>query len=207
LIVHDWTGVGPYVKKRAEQIAALGYVGFAVDIYGKGVRPQDTKEAQAQAGIYRADRPLMRERAKAGLAELLKLKFVDPKRIAAMGYCFGGGVVLELARSGADISGVVSFHGTLDTPNPQDAQNIKGKVLVCHGADDPYVKPEQVLAFQNEMRAARIDWQMISYGNAVHAFTIPGAGNDPSTGAAYNEKADKRSWEAMRLFFKEIFNQ
>ena len=205
LIVHDWTGVGPYVKKRAEQIAALGYVGFAADIYGKGIRPKDAKEASAQAGIYRADRKLMRERAQAGLVELRKFKFVDPRRIAAMGYCFGGGVVLELARSGADIEGVVSFHGTLDTPNPQDAQNIKAKVLVCHGADDPYVKPEQVLAFQNEMRAARVDWQMMIYGNAVHAFTIPGSGNDPSTGAAYNEKADKRSWELMKSFFKEIF--
>jgi dienelactone hydrolase len=207
LIVHEWTGIGPYVKKRCEQIASLGYVGFAIDIYGKGVRPKDSKEAAAQAGIYRADRLLMRERAKAGLQELKKMNFVDPKRIAAMGYCFGGGVVLELARSGADIAGVVSFHGTLDTPNPQDAQNIKAKVLVCHGADDPYVKPEQVLAFQNEMRAGRVDWQMIIYGNAVHSFTNPDSGNDPSTGAAYNEKADRRSWEAMQAFFKEIFYQ
>jgi dienelactone hydrolase len=123
-----------------------------------------------------------------------------------MGYCFGGGVALELARSGADISGVVSFHGNLDTPDPLDAQNIKAKVLVCHGANDPYVKSEQVLAFQDEMRAAHVDWQMIIYGNAVHSFTNPDSGNDPSAGAAYNEKADRRSWQAMRIFFNEIFS-
>jgi dienelactone hydrolase len=149
LIVHDWMGVGPYVQERASQIAALGYVALAVDIYGKGVRPKDAKEAAAQAGIYRADRALMRERVKAGLDELRKAKFVDTSRIAAMGYCFGGGVALELARSGADIAGVVSFHGNLDTPNPQDAKNIKCPVLVCHGADDPFVTKDQVLAFQD----------------------------------------------------------
>lgn len=207
LIVHEWTGVGPYVKKRAEQIAALGYVGFAIDIYGKGIRPKDSKEASIQAGIYRSDRSLMRERAKAGLEKLKKYRFVDPQRIAAIGYCFGGGVVLELARSGADIAGVVSFHGNLDTPHPEDAKNIKAKILVCHGADDPYVTPEHVMAFQNEMRAAGVDWQMISYGNAVHSFTNPDSGNAPSGGAAYNEKADRRSWEAMKSFLKEIFSR
>jgi dienelactone hydrolase len=207
LIVHEWTGIGPYVKRRAEEIARLGYAGFAADIYGKGVRPKDAKEAAVQAGIYRADRKLMRLRAIAGLDQLKKFKFVDPQRIAAMGYCFGGGVALELARSGADISGVVSFHGTLDTPNPQDALNIKAKVLVCHGADDPYVSPEQVAAFQNEMRSAKVDWQMNIYGNAVHSFTNPDSGSDNSKGAAYNRKADLRSWEAMRSFFKEIFSR
>jgi dienelactone hydrolase len=205
LIVHEWTGLGPYVKKRAEQIASLGYVAFAADIYGKGIRPKDAKEAAAQAGIYRADRKLMRERAKAGLEQLKSYKFVDPKRVAAMGYCFGGGVVLELARSGADISGVVSFHGNLDTPHPEDARNIKARILACHGANDPFVTMDQVTAFQNEMRAAGVDWQMIIYGNAVHSFTNPDSGNDPSKGAAYDEKADKRSWRAMVSFFREIF--
>jgi dienelactone hydrolase len=132
LIMHEWTGIGPYVKKRANDIAGLGYVAFAADIYGKGIRPKDAKEAGAQAGIYRADRRLMRERAKAGLEELKKQEFVDLKRIAVMGYCFGGGVALELGRSGADIAGVVSFHGNLDTPNPEDANNIKAKILVFH---------------------------------------------------------------------------
>ncbi|MDD5729785.1 MAG: dienelactone hydrolase family protein [Candidatus Omnitrophica bacterium] len=207
LIVHEWTGPGPYVKRRAEQIASLGYVGFAVDIYGKGVRPKDSKEASYQAGIYRADRQLMRERIKAALEEIKKYKFVDPERIAAIGYCFGGGVALELARSGADIAGVVSFHGNLDTPHPEDAKNIKARILVCQGANDPIVTAEQVAGFQNEMRNAQVDWQMIIYGNAVHSFTNPDSGNNPATGAAYNEKADKRSWEAMKAFFNEIFSE
>src|SRR4030042_635320 len=206
LIVHEWTGLGPYVKRRAEEIAALGYVGFGIDIYGKGIRPKDAKEAAQQAGIYRADRQLMRRRAQAGLEQIKKYDFVDEKRIAAMGYCFGGGAVLELARSGADLAGVVSFHGNLDTPHPEDAKNIKAKVLVCHGADDPNVAQDQVIAFQNEMRAAHVDWQMNIYGNAVHSFTNPDSGNDPSKGAAYDKEADMRSWEAMKAFFKEIFS-
>jgi dienelactone hydrolase len=206
LIIHEWTGIGPYVKKRAQDIAALGYVAFAADIYGKGIRPKDAKEAAVQAGIYRSDRALMRERAKAGLEALKKQNFVDQKRIAVMGYCFGGGVALELGRSGADIAGIVSFHGNLDTPHPEDANNIKAKILALHGADDPFVTREQVIVFQDEMRAAHVDWQMVIYGNAVHSFTNPDSGNDPSKGAAYNKEADMRSWEAMKLFFKELFS-
>jgi dienelactone hydrolase len=147
----------------------------------------------------------MRSRANAGLEVLKKHELTDAKRIAAIGYCFGGGVVLELARSGADIAGVVGFHATLDTPNPADAKNIKGKVLILHGADDPVVPTDQVLAFQDEMRKAKVDWQMVFYGGAVHGFTMPESGTDPSKPAAYNEKADKRSWEAMKTFFAEIF--
>jgi dienelactone hydrolase len=124
-----------------------------------------------------------------------------------MGYCFGGGVVLELARSGADIQGVVSFHGNLDTPYPESTKSIKPKVLILHGADDPHVPQEQVSAFQNEMRSARTDWQLNIYGNAVHAFTNPEAGSDPSKGAAYNKDADSRSWEAMKSFCREIFRE
>ena len=205
LIVHEWTGIGPYVKKRAEQIAGLGYGGFAIDIYGKGVRPADTNEAAKQAAIYRGDRPLMRRRAIAGLEEARKFPFVDPNRIAIMGYCFGGGVALELARSGADLKGAVSFHGNLDTPRPEDANNIKAKVLVMHGANDPYVPQEQVTAFENQMRNTKVDWQMIIFGNAVHGFTNPDNGSDPSKGAAYNKEADMRSWQATRAFFNEIF--
>ncbi len=207
VIVHDWMGVSDYVKMRAEQIVKLGYVAFVADIYGKGVRPKNQQEASEQAGKFRADRSLMRARAQAAVDEFKKRSVVDPKRLAAMGYCFGGGVALELARSGADLAGVISFHGNLDTPNPEDAKKIKGSVLVLHGADDPFVKAEVVQAFQDEMRNAKVDWQFVSYGGAVHAFTQAGAGDDPSKGAAYNARADKRSFEEMTRFLREIFGK
>jgi len=205
IIVHEWKGIGPYVKRRAEQLASLGYIAFAADIYGKGVRPQTDDEAAKTASIYKDNRKLIRARIDAGLELLKKQKLTDTGRIAAIGYCFGGTTVLELARSGADVAGVVSFHGGLDTPNPDDAKNIKAKVLVLHGGDDPFVPIEHVIAFQNEMRKAGVDWQVVIYGGAVHSFTVPDAGNDQSKGAAYNEKADKRSWDVMVQFFKEIF--
>jgi len=163
------------------------------------------QEAGATAGKYKNDRPLLRQRVRAGLDQLLKVKNVDSSRVAAMGYCFGGTTVLELARSGADVKGVVSFHGGLGTPSPEDAKNIKAKVLALHGADDPNVPPPEVQAFQEEMRKAKVDWELVSYGGAVHSFTDWNAGNDNSRGAAYNEEADKRSWEAMKAFFQELF--
>jgi dienelactone hydrolase len=205
LIVHQWMGLGDYEKKRAEMLARLGYNVFAADIYGKGIRPHTPKEAAAQAGKYRNDRALLRARAQAALDLLAKHELSDPKRIAAIGYCFGGTTVLELARSGADLAGVVSFHGGLSTPNPSDAKKIRAKVLALHGADDPNVSPKEVEAFEEEMRQAGVDWQLIAYGGAVHSFTDWNAGNDNSKGAAYNERADRRSWEAMKQFFAEVF--
>ena len=205
LVVHEWWGLNDYAKHRAEMLAELGYVAFCVDMFGKGVVAKTPEEAGAQAGKLRADRPLVRARAQAGLDIFKQQLNVDAEKIAVIGYCFGGMVALELARSGADVDGVVSFHGSLNTPNTEDAKNIKAKILVLHGADDPNVKPDEVAAFEQEMREGAVEWQLFKYGGAVHAFTNPAAGNDPSRGAAYNEKADKRSWEAMKNFFVEIF--
>ncbi|MBM9577649.1 dienelactone hydrolase family protein [Leptospira sp. 201903070] len=205
LVVHDWLGLGENSKMRADKLAELGYVAFAVDIYGKGVRPNGMEEASKLAGQFKQDRKLMRARIKAALETLKAQPEVDAQNIAAIGYCFGGTVALELARSGAPIKGTVSFHGGLQTPNTDDAKNITGKVLVLHGADDPFVKKEEVETFQDEMRKAGADWQFISYGGAVHSFTIKEAGNDNSKGAAYNAKADRRSWIELLSFFKEIF--
>lgn len=205
LLIHEWMGLGPYEKRRADQLAAMGYVAFAADIYGKGVRPRNADEAKQTSATYKNNRALLRARVQAALDTLKKQPFADPARIAAIGYCFGGTTALELARSGADVRGVVSFHGGLDSPNPTDGRNIKAKVLVLHGADDPLVPQDQILAFQDEMRKGGVDWQMIYYGGAVHRFTAREAGDNPSTGLAYNEKADRRSWEDMKQFFGEIF--
>jgi dienelactone hydrolase len=205
LVVHQWKGLGDYEKKRAEMLARLGYNVLAVDIYGKGIRPQTAQAAGAEAGKYKGDRALLRARVRAALKVLSEQELTDPKRIAAIGYCFGGTTVLELARSGADVTGVVSFHGGLSSPTPGDARNIKAKVLALHGADDPNVPPKEVAAFEEEMRQGGVDWQLIAYGGAVHSFSDWNAGSDNSKGAAYNERADRRSWEAMKQFFAELF--
>ncbi|GAA4303428.1 dienelactone hydrolase family protein [Nibribacter koreensis] len=205
LVVHEWTGLNDYTKKRCDQLAKMGYVAFAADIYGKGVRPASPEAAGAESGKYKNNIPLLRARVNAGLDHLRKMNNVDGKKIAAIGYCFGGTTVLELARSGADVAGVVSFHGGLGTPNPADAKNIKAKVLVAHGAIDPYISKAELDGFYKEMNDAKVDYQFIAYSDAVHAFTNPDAGNDNSKGAAYNAAADRRSWEAMKQFFAEIF--
>jgi dienelactone hydrolase len=202
----DWMGVSDLAKQYAEKVAHLGYVVFVADIYGKIVRPKDMKEASAQSSLYKNDRALMQARARAAYDQLRKSARVDTSRLAAMGYCFGGGVVLELARSGAPLNGIVTFPGNLDTPHPEQAKNIKGAVLVNHGADDAFVTPDQVKAFEDEMRAANVDWRLILYSGAVHGFTNPNAGSDNSKGMAYNPKADKRSWQAMTDFYQEIFS-
>lgn len=205
LVVHQWKGLTAYERKRAEMLAQLGYVAFCADIYGKGIRAKDAAEAGALAGRYKEDRALLRARVNAALTELKRSPRVDPGRVAAIGYCFGGTTVLELARSGADVAGVVSFHGGLGTPTPADAKNIKCRVLVLHGADDPHVPAAEVAAFQDEMRQGKVDWQMVSYGGAVHSFTDWDAGGDPSRGVAYHERSDRRSWEAMKGLFHELF--
>ncbi len=206
LVVHDWLGVSADTRKRVEQLARMGYVAFAADIYGKGVRPPTGEEAGPLAGSYKNDRALLRARVRAGFDELARQPNVNAARIAAIGYCFGGTTVLELARSGAPAVGFVSFHGGLDSPAPADGKNIRGKVLALHGADDPYVPAADLAAFEQEMRSNGVDWQLVQYGGAVHSFTIVGAGNDNSKGAAYNAAADRRSWKAMEDFFAEVLS-
>jgi len=206
IVVHEWWGFGPYAQGRAEQLAKLGYIAFAIDMYGKGIRALNHQQAAGLSNIYRSDRHLMRERALEGLKILKNHKLTKKKKIAAIGYCFGGTTALEMARAGYDLKGVVTFHGGLQTPHPEDAKNIKGRILVLHGADEQFVSAEEVATFQDEMRKGQVDWQMIYYGGAVHSFTVPSAGDDPSQGTAYNEKADKRSWKTMKSFFNEIFD-
>lgn len=203
VVVHEWMGLGDYAKRRAREIAALGTVVFAADIYGKGIRAKDFKEAGQLAGKFKGDLPLLRSRARAALAVLEKDPRVDASRLFALGYCFGGTTALELARSGAPLAGAVSFHGGLSTKDPADAKAIKGRVLVLHGAADPYVPPAEVAAFKKEMDDARVDWQLVEYAGAVHSFTNPDSGSDPSKGAAYDARADRRSWEAMKSFLAE----
>lgn len=205
LMVHNWMGVTDETKKQAARFADLGYIVFAADIFGKGKNPKNQEEAGKLAGKYKGDRKLFRENLNAGLAELKKQANVDASKLAAVGYCFGGTGVLELARSGADVKGVISFHGDLDSPTPGDGKNIKSRVIALAGADDPMQKPENLAAFEKELSTNKVDWQLIKYGNAVHSFTEKGAGNDNSKGAAYNEKADIRSFIDAQQFLKESF--
>jgi dienelactone hydrolase len=204
LIVHQWTGLTDYEKRRARMLAELGYNVFALDIYGKGIRPQPPESGKV-AGMYKGDRDLFRERLLDGFEVLKKLPQTDASKTAAIGYCFGGTGVLELARSGAEVNGVVSFHGGLGTPTPEDAKNITAEVVVLHGAVDPYVPVEEVGAFHKEMLSANVDYTFTAYPDAVHAFTQDFAGDDPSKGAAYDAEADALSWEAMKNFFGRIF--
>ncbi len=205
IIVHEWKGLNEYAKTRARKLAELGYVAFAADIYGKGVRPATGEEAGKIAGVYKNDRELTRKRAKAALDYLSQDEHVDSFKIAAIGYCFGGMVVLEMARAGFPLSGVVTFHGSL-SPKLPPAGAVKSKLLVLHGALDPFVKPEEVAQFKAEMKKANADMRFISYEGAVHSFTNPESGDDPTKGVAYNAKADEASWEEMKKFFSEIFH-
>lgn len=202
MIVHNWMGVTSETEAKAIEVAKLGYVAFAGDIYGKGVRPTDAKGAGELATKYKSDLKELRARALYAVEELKKQKNVDAKKIFVTGYCFGGTTAIEVARSGADVAGVVSFHGGLTPSN--DDKNIKGRVLVLHGAVDPYVAQKDIDGFLKGMNESKVDYQMISYANSVHSFTEKAAGLDNSKGAAYNELADKRSWIAMREFFTEL---
>jgi len=204
LVVHEWWGLNDYAKGRAEQLAKLGYIAFAVDMYGKGVSTTKPDEAGKLAGKVR---PILRDRAKAGLDVLLSQPNVDKDHVAAIGYCFGGTTVLELAFSGAPLAGVVSFHGNLPQPSAEDLKRTKAKILVCHGAADTFLNDKQISDFQKALDSAKLDWQMIYYGGAVHAFTNPGADKVGLQGVAYDKNADARSWRLMRDFFDEVLGK
>ena len=205
LVVHDWSGRRDFACKAAERVAGMGYVGMAVDMYGKGIFGSDG-DVELNSSLMdplASDRASLRDRIAAALAAGRNLSQVDAGKVAAMGYCFGGMCVLELARSGADVSGVISIHGIFspgDIPN----KDIKAKILCLHGHDDPMVPPDQVLAFETEMTKAGADWQVHAYGNTMHAFTNPAA-NNPDFGTMYDEVAERRTYQAIANFLDEIF--
>ena len=203
VVVHQWMGLTDHERHVSDELAKLGYVALAADIFGEGVHPKDTSEAGKLAGTYKGDRALYRRRIAAALETLKAQKGVDGSRIAVIGFCFGGTGALEAARAGMPVKAVVSFHGGLDVPAGYEPGTISAKVLVCHGADDPWVPAKDVATFQDEMRKAKADYVFVAYGGAVHAFTQKEAGNDNSKGAAYNEAAQRRSWQHMKDFFKE----
>ena len=204
LINHAWAGRDDFVAEKARKLAALGYVGFAVDMYGKGVLGSSAEENAQLMQPLMDDRLMLQKRMQAALYAVKLLPWVDDKKIAAIGFCFGGLCALDLARTGADLKGVVSFHGLLGAPGNTQGVAVKAKILALHGFDDPLVPAQQRLAFEQEMTAAGADWQLHSYGHTRHAFTNPVA-NNPDFGTVYQPDADRRSWLAMQNFLTEIF--
>lgn len=203
LVVHDWSGRNEFACTKAKLLADMGYLGFAVDMYGHGKLGSTTEEKQALMMPLVSNQSLLRQRIQAGLAAVCSMTEVDRKQVAIIGFCFGGLCALELARSGADLKGVVSFHGLLHKPGNLKSEPIKAKILALHGYDDPMVQPDMVHAFCNEMTEAHVDWQMHMYGQVQHAFTNPNA-HDTQLGTIYNEVAAQRSWQAMHDFLQEI---
>lgn len=204
LISHAWGGRDEFVADKAKKLAELGYVGFALDVYGKGKRGNSVEENSQLMQPFMDDRAMLQRRIAAALSAVKLLPWVDDQMIAAIGFCFGGLCVLDLARTGADLKGVASFHGLLIPPGNLVATDIKAKVLVMHGNDDPMVPVDHVVALEKELTGAGADWQIHVYGNTVHAFTNPVA-NDPSFGTVYNALADKRSWKSLVAFLQEVF--
>jgi dienelactone hydrolase len=206
LVLPAWMGINDHAKEVAEKLSALGYHAFVADSYGEGHYPANTQQAGEQAGYYKSNPEAYQKRIQAALDALIK-SGADKDNIVIIGYCFGGTGALEAARAGMNVKGVVSFHGGLGKDASRSNGEIKTKVLVLHGADDPYVPQKDIEAFQKEMKEGHADWQMVYYANAVHAFTEKSAGNDNSKGAAYNESADKRSWQHFMDFLGELFGK
>ena len=204
LVSHAWGGRSEFEDRKAEQLAELGYVGFALDMYGKGLRGSNPEENTALMQPLLDDRALLQSRMQLALEQLRAQKDVDNGRTAAIGFCFGGLCVLDLARTGSNVSGVASFHGLLNSPGNTEGKQMTAKALVLHGWQDPLATPDQVLSFAKEMESLGADWQLHAYGNAQHSFTNPNA-NDPESGLVYDAAAERRSWDSMRLFLDEIF--
>lgn len=204
LILPAWMGIDAHAKNSAEKLSALGYYTFVADIYGEGKMPKDQKAAGELAGYYKKNYKEYQKRIRLALDQLVK-SGADPANIAVIGYCFGGTGAIEAARENFPVKGIVSFHGGLGRDTTRAVSAMKPKLLILHGADDPFVPAKEVGAFQSDLKKADADWQMVFYANAVHSFTDPAAGSDNSKGAAYNEKAARRSWEAMLQFFGELF--
>ncbi len=205
LVCHAWDGLLQEVHDKAQALADEGYIAFAIDVYGNGHTEDDFSRLGETLGPYLENRALLLARMRAAVAAAKTIPGADTDRMGAMGYCFGGTAVLDLARGGGeDIKGVVSFHGGLDGNDLDNPQTISARVLVLHGDADPLVPPEQVTAFKREMTEKQADWQLHAYGHTVHAFTRPAA-NNPDFGAVYNAAADRRSWQSMLNFFGEFF--
>ena len=200
MLIHDWNGIGEYEKRRVQMLAERGYVAFAVDLYGQGVRPETAEESQAESSKLYDDRSTMRKRLFSGLTVAQSMVGVDPDRVVAMGYCFGGAAALEFARAGADIDGFVSFHGGLVTPEGQDYSQTQAPLLILHGGSDPIAPMSEVAALAEELNAVDVDYAMEIYGGALHSFTVWGATGDV---AQYDPEADTQSWDALLTFLEK----
>lgn len=207
LVVHEWWGLNDYARRRVEQLARMGYVAFGLDMYGKGKVTEHPKQAAEWMKQVNTSVHLWQQRALAGLEVLRKDPRTDTRRIAAIGYCFGGATVQQLAYTGAHIKGIVSFHGSLLLPTDDQAKGVKAKILICHGAADPFVQREAVQSYISGMEKLGLDWQMILYGGAKHSFTNPSADQVGMDALGYSKSADQRSWTHMKEFFGEIFGQ
>jgi dienelactone hydrolase len=207
LVVHEWWGLNDYAKKRAEQLAGLGYVAFACDMYGEGKTTEHPKEAGDFANEVRKNVKDWRGRAQAALDVLKGQDQVEKDRLAAIGYCFGGSTALQLAYTGADLKAVVTFHAGLSVPDAEQAKAIKGKLLVCHGASDKFIPEETAVKFRAALEEAKVDYAMVYFGNAKHSFTVKEVDEKHVEGLAYNAEADRRSWQYMKLLFDEMFGE
>jgi dienelactone hydrolase len=207
VVFHEGVGLEEFAMGRARRLAELGYVALAADMFGERRQARNLQQVATLVGGLRSDPLRIRSRARAALDTLAALPLVDTTRLAAIGFCFGGSVALELARDGAELKAAVSFHGVLSTKMPAEPGRVKASVLVLTGADDPLAPPDQVKAFEDEMRAAKVrDWQVIAYGNTLHGFTNPAADGSMMRTALYDERADRRSWAAMLALFDEVFS-